>query len=403
MDVNIFILFITFLISLLLVMTTIPVVIRLVISKNLFDVPDGERKIHDSIKPTMGGIAIFFATIITSTFFIAALELDYSWIFVAGLIIMFFTGFKDDLVHIPATKKLLVQVFTSLVVIQIAQIEINNFLGLFGIFEIADWIALPFTLLTFIFIINAYNLIDGVDGLAAGVGSIASAFFGIWFYSNGEMGFAVLAFSLFGALLGFLYYNFSPAKIFMGDTGSLVIGLILSILAVTSIHKVGQYGTHSLDVHHANVINYAIAVLIIPIYDTVRVFTFRILKRMSPFQPGKDHIHHAMLRVGFTHKSLSLSIFAINFILIGLTAILSYFNFDINIVFWSLIIASTLILPTFSVKRRLLRRVGFDLFPQVNSDIVTSPKRELSDVVFEMKATDDPEMDRVNQGNLLQN
>jgi UDP-GlcNAc:undecaprenyl-phosphate/decaprenyl-phosphate GlcNAc-1-phosphate transferase len=375
----------------LLSVTTTPVVIRAVIRKNLLDIPDGERKIHENRKPTMGGISIFFATILTSSFFIAAGNFDYSWISIVGLILMFFTGLKDDLIHIPAAKKLLVQVFAALVVIQISQIEINNFLGLFGIGFVPSWIALPITLLTFIFIINAYNLIDGVDGLATGVGIIASAFFGIWNYTNGNMGFAILAFSLFGSLIGFLYYNFSPAKIFMGDTGSLVVGFILATLAVSAIHNTGEIGNAFSNSHLANVINYSIAALIIPIYDTLRVFTFRILKRKSPFQPGKDHIHHAMLRVGFTHKTLSLTIYLINIALIGFVGYLSFMSIDPTIVFILLVSLSVLILPTFSLKRRFVRLIGFDVFPQVNPDIIDLSKNYTNEIITIEHSKDDLE------------
>ena len=132
MDIQTTILLLVIITSLLLSITTTPVVIRSVIRKNLLDIPDGDRKIHDNRRPTMGGIAIFFSTILTSIFFIAAGGYPYQWIFIMGMILMFFTGFKDDLVHIPATKKLLVQIFASLIVIQISQIEIFNLFGFFG-------------------------------------------------------------------------------------------------------------------------------------------------------------------------------------------------------------------------------------------------------------------------------
>lgn len=362
--------------SLLVSITTTPVVIKSVIRKNLLDIPDGERKIHSNRKPTMGGIAIFFSMILVSTFFIAAGDYDYPWILTTGLALMFFTGFKDDLVHIPATKKLLVQIIGSLVVIQVGDLTITSFMGLFGVFDVSSWVALPVTLLTFIFVINAYNLIDGVDGLASGVGIISASFFGIWHLLHGEMGLAILAFSLVGSLLGFMFYNFSPAKIFMGDTGSLVIGFTLATLVVSAIHNSTIPDKVIHDTYSANIINLSLAALIVPIYDTLRVFTFRILKRNSPFSPGKDHIHHAMLRVGFTHKSLSLTLYFINAVLIVLVIALIQLNLSVNAIFFSLVSASGLILPTFSVKRRLAKRIGWTVFPQVNPDILPEPERE---------------------------
>lgn len=378
--------------SLLLSVTTTPVVIRSVIRKNLLDVPDGERKIHSNRKPTMGGIAIFFSMILVSTFFIAAGEYEYQWILTTGLALMFFTGFKDDLVHIPATKKLLVQIIGSLVVIQVGDLSITSFMGLFGVFDVPGWVALPVTLLTFIFVINAYNLIDGVDGLASGVGIISASFFGIWHVLHGELGLAILAFSLVGALLGFLFYNFSPAKIFMGDTGSLVIGFTLATLAVSAIHNAAIPDKVIHDAFAANIINLSLAALIVPIYDTLRVFTFRILKRRSPFSPGKDHIHHAMLRVGFTHKSLSLTLYFINLLLVGFVIALVQLNLNENTIFFSLLLASGLILPTFSVKRRMAKRLGWTVFPQVNPDILPEPERgRIDSKKYLANPHDDPE------------
>jgi UDP-N-acetylmuramyl pentapeptide phosphotransferase/UDP-N-acetylglucosamine-1-phosphate transferase len=388
--------------SLLLSITTTPVVIKSVIRKNLMDVPDGDRKIHSYRKPTMGGIAIFFSMILVSTFFIAAGKFEYPWILTTGLALMFFTGFKDDLVHIPATKKLLVQIIGSLVVIQVGDLTITSFIGLFSVYDVPSWIALPVTLFTFIFVINAYNLIDGVDGLASGVGIISASFFGIWHFFHGEIGLAILAFSLVGALLGFLFYNFSPAKIFMGDTGSLVIGFTLATLAVAAIHNATIPDKVEHDVYSANIINLSLAALIVPIYDTLRVFTFRILKRKSPFSPGKDHIHHAMLRVGFTHRSLSLTLYFINAVLIVLVIALIQLNLSVNTIFFSLVFASGLILPTFSVKRRLAKKIGWNVFPQVNPDILPEPEMvQISPKPDSARPNDDPERSSVRIEDIL--
>ncbi len=388
--------------SLLLSITTTPVVIKSVIRKNLLDIPDGERKIHSNRKPTMGGIAIFFSVILVSTFFIAAGDYPYPWIVITGLALMFFMGFKDDLVHIPATKKLVVQIIGSLIVIQIADLHIISFMGLFGVYDVPGWVALPVTLLTFVFIINAYNLIDGVDGLASGIGVIATLSFGVWNVMNGEMGLAILAFSMVGALLGFLFYNFSPAKIFMGDTGSLVIGFTLATLSIAAIHNATIPDKVIHDVYSSNIINLSLAALIVPIYDTLRVFTFRILKRRSPFSPGKDHIHHAMLRVGFTHKSLSLTLYTINVLLIAFVLVLIQLNLSVTTIFFSLMLASVLILPTFSVKRRLAKQLGWTVFPQVNPDIL--PEHQVVrnvPVSDSIRPNDDPERSTVRIEDIL--
>jgi UDP-N-acetylmuramyl pentapeptide phosphotransferase/UDP-N-acetylglucosamine-1-phosphate transferase len=187
--------------------------------------------------------------------------------------------------------------------------------GFLGIYEIPSFAGTLFTFLTIIVITNSFNLIDGVDGLAGTLGLMTTLVFGTYFYVAGELTFAVMAFSLAGSLISFLIYNFSPAKIFMGDTGSLLLGLINSILVIKFINIAGASGA-SVPVSSSPAIGFAI--LMIPLFDTLRVFGLRILDRRSPFSPDRSHVHHFLLDLGFSHKKIAMTCVATNIIFIVL-------------------------------------------------------------------------------------
>lgn len=187
--------------------------------------------------------------------------------------------------------------------------------GFFGIHEIPHMASIFLTLFTVIVITNSFNLIDGVDGLAGSLGLLTSLVFGAYFLMIGELMYAVMAFSLAGSLIGFLIYNFSPAKIFMGDTGSLLIGMLNSIFVIKFI-TVAAEPNLAIPVAAAPAIGFAI--LIVPLFDTLRVFSLRILNRRSPFSPDRNHIHHFLLDLGLNHKKIVLVCISANIIFIGL-------------------------------------------------------------------------------------
>lgn len=169
--------------------------------------------------------------------------------------------------------------------------------------EIPHIASIIFTLFTVIVIINSFNLIDGVDGLAGSLGLLTALVFGSYFAYVGQTLYAVMAFSLAGSLVGFLIYNFSPAKIFMGDTGSLLIGLVNSIMVIKFINIADNNSLH-LPLQAAPALG--IAILIVPLFDTLRVFGLRILNRRSPFSPDRTHVHHFLLDIGFSHRQVTL-------------------------------------------------------------------------------------------------
>lgn len=231
---------------------------------------------------------------------------------------MFFIGIKDDIVDMPASKKFIGQMIAALIIVLFGDIRITSMCGVFGIYDIPYYVSAPFSLAVIILIVNAFNLVDGVDGLAGGLGAIASFTFGLWFFNYNEIPLCILSFSVFSALLAFLIYNFSPARIFMGDTGSLVIGLIMAVLAINFIELSFNALPYSFPFRSSPAM--AIAILIIPLFDTIRIFIVRIINKKSPFSPDRNHLHHILGDMGFNHREISFILYSINlgFIILAL-------------------------------------------------------------------------------------
>ena len=223
-------LFIAFLIALSVTYLIIPMWIEVCHKWKLFDFPD-TRKLHAPCIPTMGGLAIFAGVFISFFLFAEIKHGEIIRYILCASLLLFFTGFFDDLVDLPASRKLFIQVIAAGIIVAGGS-RISGFYGILGINQIPVWAQYPLTMLFVIGVTNAYNLIDGIDGLAGGLGAIAALCFGIMFFEYGYTDFAILSLCITGSLIGFLFYNFHPAKIFMGDTGSLLIGFIISALAV---------------------------------------------------------------------------------------------------------------------------------------------------------------------------
>ena len=328
-DLNIIFSFIT---AFVITYVAIPKVMFFAEKLRLFD-EAGIRASHKGSVPIFGGIAIF-SGIIFSLLFWADIE-NIQFILVS-ILIVFFVGVIDDLLVLSPTKKIVGQIISVLILVFLQELQIDNMHGVLGIYELPDWVSVLFTIFVVIVITNGFNLIDGVDGLAGGIGIIASFAFGIiaLFMSDipGQGDMAIIAFTLMGALLGFLKYNFHPAKIFMGDTGSLVVGIILSVLAINSI----RYGlvTDTIKLPNKGPL-LAIVILAIPLFDSLRVFVARIIKGRHPLSPGRGHIHHALLNLGFGHKYTSLALYFFSLVLI----LFSYFLLELNINMSILILA----------------------------------------------------------------
>jgi UDP-N-acetylmuramyl pentapeptide phosphotransferase/UDP-N-acetylglucosamine-1-phosphate transferase len=292
----------------------IPSIIRVAEIKHLFDEPD-ERKLHKKSIPTLGGMAIFAGVLFSVTFWtdqVQIVELQY---IISGLIILFFMGIKDDLVNLRASKKLLGQIIAAIILVYMADIRLMSFFGLFGIRALPLWFSYGFSVFTCVVITNAFNLIDGIDTLAGSLGILGASVFGMWFYFLGMTQYTILCAALVGSLLAFLWFNKTPARIFMGDTGSMLVGFIMALLAMKFIEAV-RILPRSHPYKILSVPVFTCSVLLIPLFDTLRVFIIRILNKKSPFSPDRNHIHHILVDLGFSHVKASLSLIGFNLFMI---------------------------------------------------------------------------------------
>jgi UDP-GlcNAc:undecaprenyl-phosphate/decaprenyl-phosphate GlcNAc-1-phosphate transferase len=297
----------------------LPKVLKVVKERNLGDKP-GNHKIHKTEIPTLGGIGIFAGFIFG---FLMGVNgyMHYVSYFTAGAMLLFFIGVKDDLVYINPWKKLGAEVGTALIIALFTDLHFTSLHGFFGIQTLPAWLYYFITVFIVVLIINALNLIDGIDGLAASMGIIASLFFGIWFFLSGDYGYTIMAAALLGALLVFLGFNITdgPKKIFMGDTGSLVIGFILAVFAIR-FNEIDAAGKSFYDLKSTPSVS--IAVLIIPLYDTLRVIILRFRDHQSFFVADNRHIHHMMLRSGLSHREATLYLSLFNIMMIAVALLL---------------------------------------------------------------------------------
>jgi len=310
--------FATFL-SFVMVFLSIPTILRVAHSKNLFDEPN-KRSVHRTRIPTLGGLAIFVGFLFTYSLFVDWFKFIEIPFLIPSILIIFGIGIKDDILVTAPMVKLGGQLVAVIIIVGMGGLQITDFHGFFGLYPDTFWGTI-LTIVGMVFIINGFNLIDGIDGLAAITGIITMLSFSAWYIINDDLHIPTLAFALVGGLLAFAYYNmFSKRqKIFMGDTGSLLLGFLVAVVAV-SFSEFNRPDNH---VNLKHVMNsapgVAIAILIVPIIDTLRVFMLRISTGHSPFAADKNHIHHRMLAIGFSHLQISLIIGAINiaFVILG--------------------------------------------------------------------------------------
>lgn len=346
-----------FIIGFILVMIAIPPIIRVSHAKRLFE-PFEERKIHTKTVPPMGGIAIFIGFTLSSIIATDGISFDALKYIIASVIIMFFIGLKDDLMNISARKKLMIQIFAAVILITLGNVRFTHLHGMFGINEIGYLTSLLLSIFAMVVIINSFNLIDGIDGLASGLAIVAASAFGIWFFIAGNIQFSILSFALVGSLAGFFIYNVfgHRNKLFMGDTGSLIIGLVISALVV----KFNEFNINISDsyaIKAAPAVSFAI--IIVPLVDTLRVMTIRIYNKMSPFSPDNNHIHHRLLCLVPNHFKVTLIIITANVSIIALALLINQLTININIQFILILLSGIFIslLPSLILRMKTAEKV----------------------------------------------
>jgi len=349
---NYYYLITAFLLALFMTLGILPEIIQMAYKKGLFDVPEN-RKVHTVAVPRLGGLS--FTPIIALTLMcMFALnnilgntlfnDLDSHRIFhefgflLGGLALLYVLGLQDDLGGINYKEKFAIQ-FLAAFSLPVSGVWINNLHGLFGFYLISPFIGIPLTAVLVVFIINSINLIDGIDGLASSLSGLSLFLLGTLFLQNGALHLALLAFASLGVLIPFFYYNVfgkaeKKSKTFMGDTGSMTLGYILAFLV---IHFIIKNPGHLL--YPEKDIVLASSVLVVPCFDAISVMLIRAKERKGLFKADKNHIHHKLLRLGFTPRQVLIQIFlmALLFILCNYLFI-QYFNITIvylfDIVLW---------------------------------------------------------------------
>ncbi len=296
-----------FITAFLLVYLAIPSIINIARVKHLYDIPD-QRKSHTEVVPTLGGVAIFagviFSIILWTPFDVFG-DLQY---ILCSFIIIFLIGAKDDILPMSPIRKMAGQILSIFILVFKAQVRLTSLYGIFGVYAIPQIPSIILSMFTILVIINAFNLIDGINGLTGSLATLISITLGTWFFLVDRTDLAIIAFSLAGATIAFLKYNITPARIFMGDTGSMLIGLISAILVIEFIEV--HADLHNSPYAFKAVPAVAVGILIVPLFDTLRVFVLRIFKRKSPLNPDRGHIHHLLLDCGLTHmQATSILIF----------------------------------------------------------------------------------------------
>lgn len=323
---------VSFVLAMLVELIVIPRVLLISKKKRLYDIPD-KRKSHKNPIPRLAGIT-FFPTIMLSflpvlglqAVFLSDPSIIYSASFImrlsfvmCGCMTLVLLGIKDDLIGVRYSHKFIIQIIAALLLVA-SDTYINNLYGLLGIYELPYYIGLPFTLLLVVYIINSINLIDGVDGLAATLTGIATFGLGICLFAEGSNSYACLALAISGMLIPFIYYNtLSKRKIFMGDTGSLTLGYMVAFLAI-HFSMQSAHLTDTLRVSHPIII--AWSVLFVPLFDTARVMCVRVSQRKPIFNPDRNHIHHKLLAMGYSHRKVTLTLTIFSLALIGANILL---------------------------------------------------------------------------------
>ena len=303
-------------ISFLIGLSFMPMVIKIAKEKH-FVVKPNKRTSHKGAIPNIGGINILISFFLTLLLFSFNAILSYQPLMI-GVFVIVLVGFTDDLIDLKFSWKFIGEFIAAFFLIVLSDIRLTNLHGFFGIYEIPAIVSYALSFFVFIIIINALNLIDGVDGLASGLSILYCLFFGVYFSLTGHPVIAASAFVLVGSLTVFFIYNVfgNKRKIFMGDSGSLLLGYMMTFYVFLFCEYNASH-TVPYHLHIKSAPAVVICVLSIPLFDTLRIFSTRIKKGLSPFSPDKNHIHHLLLKTGLKHRQVTMVLLSVTIALIG--------------------------------------------------------------------------------------
>ena len=288
-----------------------PQLVKVAKLKNIVDNPNA-RKLNKVPIPVLGGVGVFFGVMLSLSvagYYVPQMQIPFELII--AMLIMLYTGVGDDILNLSPKLRFGMQIFTVCLMMFLSDIYIDDFHGLWGVYHLPHYVAFLLTLVSCVGIINSINLIDGVDGLCSGYGMFVSLLFAICFLSMGDVSYAVFAFAVFGALIPFMLHNVFGRryKMFLGDGGSLVLGFICALFVMRVIQS-------GYDVVSGSTISFTLAVLAVPVFDTLRVMTARMFQGRSPFSPDKTHLHHMFIALGCSHAVTALNIVILNALIV---------------------------------------------------------------------------------------
>jgi UDP-N-acetylmuramyl pentapeptide phosphotransferase/UDP-N-acetylglucosamine-1-phosphate transferase len=292
--------------------------LRIALMKDIVDNPEA-RKLQKRPVPTLGGVVVFFGIAVGLMFFKTMFYQTALLPVLAAMVIMLYVGTMDDIIGIPPGRRLLIEIAVALLLIYGSRSTILNFQGLWGIRRLALGWSIPLTVLTIVGLINAINMIDGVDGLLSGFGILICGFYGLLCFLAHDYSNAALATVTIGALVTFFLHNVFgvKSKMFLGDGGSMLLGILVSWLVISILgghFHIREYLGGRVDF---NLLAFTLAVVAIPVADTLRVMTVRIFEGSSPFKADNKHLHHHFLRCGFSHLRTTLVMLAMALVIIG--------------------------------------------------------------------------------------
>lgn len=296
-----------------------PYIVRIAKIKGIVDAPNA-RKLQKGPVPVLGGTAVFFGIFMSMSIANALATCTGIDVLMSVMVLMLYLGTIDDILDLRAVTRLIVQIIAALVLIYLGggYYLIDSMLGLWGFNTLPYSIAVLLTLLSIVGLINAVNLIDGVDGLSSGFGIMACFAFMIAFLYVADYTMVILCASMIGALLLFFFHNVfgQKTKMFIGDGGTLVLGIVIAACVIRLLHIMNLQDTRKLINEPASAISFTLAILSVPVFDTLRVMSRRILMKKSPFHPDKTHLHHMFIELGFSHVLTTACILTINSLVI---------------------------------------------------------------------------------------
>lgn len=359
---------IAFLASLIVVTWSHPMVRKVAVKRNIVDNPDA-RKLQKSPVPVMGGVAVFFGLV--TGLCVMSLFMDTSSllpVFVA-MSLMLCVGVMDDVSGLSPWLRFVIEIMVVVMLIFTTDISLNHLHALWGFYNLPGWLSIPLTIVAVVGMINALNLIDGVDGLSSGFCMIASIAFGILFYLIGNEVMMALCAVVVASLLPFFLHNVfgKSSKMFIGDGGSLMMGVVMSSYVVEAIAYRGSFSYAMPE--GMGMVAFTMAVMAVPVFDTLRVMIMRIVRGVSPFHPDKTHLHHLFIDLGFSHIGTTLSVLSLN-LLVMLAWFITYkAGGSIDLQFYVVVGCSILVTAVFykfmrvqmarnTAIAQLMRRIG---------------------------------------------